>query len=157
MKIRLLSSLVVIGAFMLMPQPSMADDLDDLKAAYMSYTKAENNGDVETFMDFWIDGGIFLYPGSVFPVVVNIARGKRTWSKYYETHTARKITYKPDYRVIGNTGLVWGHFQRVVRNKKNGKGERRFSQFSMTWVKSEGKWKVAAFNIRSIAQTIELL
>ena len=155
MKIRLLISLVIIGAFMLISQPSMADDLEDLKTTHKSYMKAVNNGDVETFMNSWIDGGIFMFPGSIFPVVVDIAMGKRRWSKWFETHTGRETHYKPDYRVIGNTGLVWGLGQRVVRNKEKGTGETRFNQFAITWVKSEGKWKIAAYNVRQISQEIE--
>jgi hypothetical protein len=46
-----------MGAFILMSQPSMADDLDDLKATHKSYVKAWNTEDFETGTELWIDGG----------------------------------------------------------------------------------------------------
>ena len=51
MKTRWVISLMVLGAFVLISQPAIADDLADLKAAHMSWVKALNTGDVETFMD----------------------------------------------------------------------------------------------------------
>ena len=156
MKIRWVISLIVLGAFILISQPAIADDLADLKATHKSYMKAVNNGEVDTFMDIWLEGGLFLVPSSVFPIVVNIASVKKIYYKWYETHTRRSRPYKPDYRVIGNTGLVWGHVQAVVMNKEKGIGERRFNKFLMTWVKIQGKWKLAAHHVTRIAKEVEL-
>jgi len=157
MKPRSVISLMVLAAFILLPQAALADDLADLKAAQQSYIQAWNTGDVETFMDLWLEGGLWLRAGSAFPTVVaNIAGGKMRWSRWFETYTSRLRFYKPDYRVIGNTGLVWGHLQNLIRNKKTGVGTNNFRQFSFTWVKSEGKWKIAVFHITKMPQEIEI-
>jgi ketosteroid isomerase-like protein len=141
---------MVVAAFMFMSQPAIADDLADLKATHMSYLKAINAGDVETFMGFWVEGGVVFFGSRAFPIVVNIARDKQTWSRILQTHRLIIREYKPDYRVIGNTGLVWGHFAEVMMNKQKGIGKRRFRKFSYTYVKSEGKWKIALFHATPI-------
>ncbi len=46
MKIRLISSLVVMGVIMFMSQPAIADDLSDLKAAVAKHFKTLIKGDV---------------------------------------------------------------------------------------------------------------
>ena len=146
MKTRWVILLIVLGAFILPPQAALADDLADLKATHMSYMKALNAGDVETFMDFWVEGGIVFFGSRAFPVQINIARDKKLWSRILQTHRLILIPYKPDYRVIGNTGLVWGHFTSDTINKEKGVGKRRFLKFSFTYVKSEGKWKIALYH-----------
>jgi ketosteroid isomerase-like protein len=143
MKIRLLSSLVVMGAFMLMSQPSMADDLDDLKATFQSHIKAMNSGDWQTASDGQYDGLISFSFTRAFPTVI---RNKAQWVKlvtrWYEgMQTFRSTWYKPDFRVIGNTGLVWG-LRTSVQQRKKGPIQTRFLKTSQTWVKTEEGWKI---------------
>ena len=142
MKTRCVISLMILGAFMLLCQPAIADDLADLKATHMRYWKAVNTGDPETFMGIWQDGGVWLSPTRSFPRVVNVARGLKMWPKIFETHAVRIRWHQTEYRVIGNTGLVWGLMEHVVRNKGTGIGVADYRQASLTFVKSEGKWKL---------------
>jgi ketosteroid isomerase-like protein len=146
MKTRWVISLIVLVAFILLPQVSLADDLADLKATHQKLFAAFNSGDVETSMDLWLEGGIFLPASRAFPVVVNIVRGKKMWSRFFQTHMIIMTFYKPEFRVIGNTGLVWGHVDELMMNKEKGVGQRSFLKFSMTYVKTEGKWKVASYH-----------
>jgi ketosteroid isomerase-like protein len=143
MKTRWVISLIALGAFILLPQVALADDLADLKSTHMNYMGALNTGNVEAIMGFWVEGGVSFMGGRAFPIVVNITRAKKFWSRILQTHRLILIPYKPDFRVIGNTGLVWGHFTQVVINKEKGVGKRRFQKFSYTYIKSEGKWKIA--------------
>ncbi len=146
MKTRWVISLIVLGAFILLPQASLADDLAELKATHQKLFAAFNAGDVETSMDLWLEGGIFLPASRAFPAEVNIVRGKKIWSRFFQTHMIIMRFYKPEYRVIGNTGLVWGHLDELIMNKEKGIGKRRFLKFSMTYVKIEEKWKVAFYH-----------
>jgi ketosteroid isomerase-like protein len=146
MKTRWVISLIVLGAFILLPQAALAgevEDLEELKVTHMNYMGAVNTGNVEAIMGFWVEGGVSFMGGRAFPIVVNITRAKKFWSRILQTHRLILIPYKPDFRVIGNTGLVWGHFTQVVINKEKGVGKRRFQKFSYTYIKSEGKWKIA--------------
>jgi len=140
MKTRCLISLIVLGAFILLPQATLADDLADLKATHQRYWKAWNTGDMITVFEIWQDGAIWLPCSQAFPIITNSALGLKMFTKWLETHTSRVRWYKADYRVIGNTGLVWGTRTRMVRNKTTGVGKRSFLKTSMVFTKSEGKW-----------------
>ncbi len=142
MKIRLLSSLVVIGAFMLISQPSMADDLDDLKATHAKYSKALNSSDVETLFEIYYDEQIRVSQTGGFPSVIpNNERVKAVWIRLFESLEIFRTTYyKIDYRVIGNTGLVWG-IRTEVRKLKNRPTKTYFVSTTIVYVKSDGKWK----------------
>ena len=76
MKTRWVISLIVLGAFILLPQVALADDLADLKATHMGWVKAVNTGDVETMVNFWQEGGVFMPASRPFPIVINKERFK---------------------------------------------------------------------------------
>ena len=141
MKTRCVISLIVVAAFMLLSQPAIADDLADLKAAHQMYDKAWNTGDVAGVFEIWQDGGIWLPSSHAFPIVTNSAIGLKMFTKWLETHIYRYRWYKVDYRVIGDTGLVWGVRTVSVIVKATGTGKRTFHKSSFVFVKSEGKWK----------------
>jgi len=135
-------SLLVVAAFMILAQPAIADDLADLKATHQRYMKAWNTGDLETVFQIWQDGAIWLPSNRGFPDVTNSARGKAGFTKWLETHIYRSSWYKADYKVIGDTGLVWGLRTALAIVKATGTGKRYFSKTTLVFVKSEGKWQV---------------
>jgi ketosteroid isomerase-like protein len=133
---------MVLAAFMVMSQPALADDLADLKATQMRMVKAVQAGDVETMFGIFHDGRIRFGANSAFPSVMrDRERTKQAYAKFFETHRFRIIWYKPDYRVVGNTGLVWG-LNEINVMSKNGPTQRLFLKTSLVYVKSEGKWKL---------------
>ena len=140
MKTRCIISLIVVAAFMILSQPAIADDLADLKATHQRYSKAWNTGDMITAFEIWQDGAIYISPSHAFPMVSNSAIGLKMFTKWLETHIYRSSWYKVDYRVIGNTGLVWGVKTTTVIVKATGTGKRSFYKTSYVFVKSEGKW-----------------
>ena len=140
MRIRCIISLLVVAAVMILAQPAIADDLADLKAAHQMFIKGWNTGDVETVFQIWQDGGIWLPINRGFPDVTNSAIGKQMFTKWFETHMYRTNWHKVDYKVIGDTGLVWGLREGLVIVKANGTGKRYFMKTTVTFVKSEGKW-----------------
>ncbi len=140
MKTRCIISLIVVAAFMILSQPAIADDLADLKATHQRYSKAWNTGDLDTVFEIWQDGAIWLPSSQAFPVVTNSAIGLKMFTKWLETHIYRSSWYKIDYRVIGDTGLVWGVRTTTEIVKATGTGKRSFFKTSYVFVKSEGKW-----------------
>jgi uncharacterized protein (TIGR02246 family) len=146
MKTRWVISLIVLGAFILLPQVALADDLADLKATHQRYWKAWNTGDLKTVFEIWQDGGIWLQTNRAFPTVTNNAIGMKIFTRFLETHTYRSDWYKPDFRVIGNTGLVWGLRTNRIVSKAKGIGKRSSFKSTMVYVKSEGKWVAVMFH-----------
>ncbi len=146
MKTKCLIPLMVLAAFMFLPQPAIADDLADLKATHMRFNRAWNTGDLKTVFEIWQDGGIWLPTNQAVPLVTSSARGLAMFTKWLETHTYVTMWYKEDYRVIGNTGLVWGLRTTTIMSKAKGKGKRYFYKTTMVYVKTDGKWEAVMFH-----------
>ena len=141
MRSRFVIPLMVIAALVLLSQPAIADDLADLKATHQKYTKAWNTGDLTTVFEIWQDGGIWLPADRGFPVVTNSAIGKQMFGKWLESHIYQSNWYKVDYKVIGDTGLVWGLRSTIEIVKTTGTGKREYMKSTIVFVKSEGTWK----------------
>ena len=133
---------MVIAALVFLSQPAIADDLADLKATHQRYMKAWNTGDLNTVFEIWQDGAIWLPINRGFPDVTNSAIGKQMFGKWLETHIYRSNWYKPDFKVIGDTGLLWGLRSGMIIVKATGTGKRYYMKTSVVFVKSEGTWKV---------------
>ena len=157
MKTRCLISFMVVGALMLLCQSAIADDLDDLKATFNKFQIASNTGDVETMFPILDDKVVRLGPDDGFPRAIPNKeikeRAKQAHIKWYETHIDRHVQHKPDFRVIGNTGLVWGLVERTVVNKKSGIAQIFSSRSSCVYVKSDGKWTLVLIHASSNPQT----
>jgi uncharacterized protein (TIGR02246 family) len=136
-----LTLMVIAASMMFFSQVALADDLADLKATHQKLNNAWNTGDLDTFFEIWQDGGIWLPASQAFPVVTNSAIGKQMFGKWLETHFSRSQWYKVDYRVIGDTGLVWGVTTNTTFVKATGLGKRTFEKETLVFVKSDGKWK----------------
>ena len=156
MRTRWVISLIVLGAFILLPQFAIADDLADLKATHMRLLEAVNTGDVKTMFEYWQEAGIYFGDEMGFPIVSIKARDIPMFTKWFETHTLGTMWYKVDYRIIGNTGVVWGTRMRTVRNKTTGVGKRTSLKTSMVFMKSEGKWEVIMEHNTPIPTEVDL-
>ncbi|MBI3245939.1 MAG: nuclear transport factor 2 family protein [Deltaproteobacteria bacterium] len=55
----------------------------------------------------------------------------------------------PQFRVIGTTGLAWGHVA-VNFKPKDGPLHRTFTRYLWTYAKIEGKWLLVASHISRI-------
>ena len=156
MKTRCIFSLIVVAAFMLVSQPAIADDLADLKATHNRLEKAVNAGDIETMLGIYHDGRVIFAPWYAFPKVPRSREWiKQLYAKFFEKYRLRLMWYKPDYRVVGNTGLVWGIVEMNMMSK-NGPTTRYFLKTSLVFVKSEGKWKLILNHYTPIPQTLTL-
>jgi len=148
---------MVVGALMLLCQPAIADDLDDLKATHQRWIMATNTGDAETMFAILDDQAVMIRPVDGFPKTFPNKeikeRAKQGYIKWLETHSARVHSHKPDYRVIGNTGLVWGLVERTEVNKKSGITQKSYSKNSCVYVKSDGKWTLLLLHASSLPQT----
>ena len=156
MKTRCVISLIVVAAFMLLSQPAIADDLAELKATHQRLQKAWNTDDLITVFEIWQDGAIWLPSSQAFPVVTNSAIGLKMFTKFLETHTYRQSWYKVDYRIIGNTGLVWGVATTTVVSKTKGTGKRSIRKISLVFVKSEGKWRTVMSHQTPIPSEVDI-
>ena len=163
MKTRCVISIMVLGAFIFLPQAVLAgdvEDLEELKAIHMMLIKAGNTGDMETLFKFVDDHAIRFGAMRGIPHVIrgkeHKERVKQLYAKFYETHVYFAMWHKPDYRVIGNTGLIWGLVEETRISKKSGITQRSFLKVSQTFVKSDDpdvKWLFVLGHYTPIPQT----
>lgn len=116
-------------------------DFDDLKATFEQAVATFNAGDLDTWATFNHEGIVFFSPASPFAVdgkdgVLQAMRALRA--------SCDSIAWKminPQFRVIDNTGISWGHYSFTIK-PKDGPVRTEFARFLLTWVKSEGQWRI---------------
>jgi len=124
-----------------------AADVDDLKAANEAYIEAINKRDISVLLASRHDELVSYGPNAVFardfkgPSKVDRQQGWENWFADRERFTVTRINLQ--YRVVGTTGIVWGHTRNVVK-RKDGPQETRTRRLLATWVKSGGKWVLLA-------------
>jgi ketosteroid isomerase-like protein len=142
-------SLILIGTLILQCQPAIGDDVADLKAANESIDEALNAGDADALIAVFQDGAVLIM-GTGFPEVTNNATLLPGLKRFLENNTVRATWYKVDYRVIGDTGLVWGVTIGNRTNKATNVRETDYNKACRVFVKSEGKWKMVMLHASPI-------
>src|SRR5439155_11322813 len=80
--------------------------------------------------------------------------GKSTLRQLAEANFAQNesVTFSPinpQCRVIGGTGIVWGHMA-LTRKPKDGPLTTLFARFTFIFVKSDGQWREAAVHVSQL-------
>ena len=140
---RLLIALTIV-TLLVVPQFALGGDADALKTSFENFVKAFNSFDHATI-------GQMIYPGHVafttdgpFPSITpgelsKRGEGIREWFKTLES--LRITLVQPEYKVIGDTGIMWGYETADIK-KKDGPAYTVHSRVIHTFIKVDGKWKV---------------
>lgn len=129
-------------ALLFAPVIAHSDDLDDLKAAFARNVAALNQLDLDAFVAGHHDQQVSFGPFSPFPRDGNEAFRKDVQQIF---DASESITFQPipHFRIISNTGIVWGHYTVVIQ-PKGGRREINFGRFLITAVQEDGKWLIVA-------------
>ena len=128
----------VLALILLGSTPVLGADVDDFKAAFNKAVKAYNSRDIAFFATLQ-DQAVIFSPDVPFAV-----DGKAAYEQSIKAFWAtREIsTFKPvnpNFRVIGSTGVAWGHFA-FANKPKDGGMETSFGRYTVVFAKSGGKW-----------------
>jgi ketosteroid isomerase-like protein len=125
------------------------DDVEDLKATFEQTITALNAGDLNAYLAIVHDQEIRFGPDSPFAGEgkATARQGLQTLLANHESITRTPIN--PQFRVIGTTGLAWGHVA-VNFKPKDGPLHTTFTCYLWTYVKVEGKWLLVASHISGI-------
>ena len=138
-------SLLFFVCLTLLSQPVSADDLDDLKATTERYANAWNTRDLDTILEIENASG-FGYSTAFPRPLLGKEQLRKPYAQYFEMMEVVLVkTYKDEYRIIGNTGLVWGLYSQTTK-QKNGPLRTVYLRHASTYVKSEGKWKLVLYH-----------
>jgi len=143
---RLLISITIL-TLLIIPQFTFGSDLDDFKAAAEKLGQAFNSMDTDTIAKMTHPGFIIWEANAPFPKVYPTPdEYKEVLKGWFSTlDLLNSTSINPQYKVVGNTGVVWSIGERVIK-RKGGLREVAYSRSTMTFVKSDGKWKLLMFH-----------
>lgn len=141
----------VLTAFLFAPSAAPGDDVDDLKAAFEQHIAAANRRDLDAFVAGWHDQFVTFGLTSPFPTVGK-ATARQVFQNIFTNNESFTLTpMNVQYRVIGNTGIIWGHAVATIK-PKDGPIQSTFFRYNATYVKlvlnpllsesqgEDGKW-----------------
>lgn len=137
-------TLATMFAFAILSIPTIvrASDLEDLKATFEKAVEALNSRNLDGFIATIHPQALSFY--SCGPTSGKEGRDvcEQDWQKFFSY--SGPAAFKSDtfeYRVIGNTGIVWGKYGLSVKGK-DGKEKSYSGRFSLIYAKTDGKWMV---------------
>jgi len=135
--------IVLLLLFCFPAAPARADDLEDLENSFEEILERLNAKDLKGFLSGWHPDAVLMVYDYVFPVDRADA-GEEIWSQIFDdflvsTESIRLIPVDVDFRVVGDTGIVWGRAQTITE-LKDGTREVVNLRVSATFVKTGGRW-----------------
>ena len=136
----------IIVLFLLVCFPTasaLAGDLEDLEGGFKDILERLNAKDLKGFLRGWHPDAVLMVYDYVFPVDRADA-GEEIWSQIFgdflvSTQSIRLTPIDVDYRVVGDTGIVWGRAQTITE-LKDGTREVVNLRVSATFVKMSDRW-----------------
>ncbi|HEV8716449.1 MAG TPA: nuclear transport factor 2 family protein [Candidatus Binatia bacterium] len=128
------------------PVLTYGDEITDLKAAFAAEIGALNARDLETLMGKQHEQIIALSPTSPSPIDGKAAR-RQGYQQLFETMESLTVTpHNPQYRVVGDTGVVWGTYT-IESKPKGGPVTTTSVRFSRTYIKTNGQWQLFVYHV----------
>jgi len=133
----------------IMISPLSAGDVDDLKAAFDQALEYLSQKDLDAFLSIWHPEAVLFSRNEVHPT----DRAKlddRVWANLFEDFFARIISVgytqqAVEWRVVGDTGLVWGLTRLAVDPRFQASFEQD-TRLTAVFVKVDGEWLILLWN-----------
>ncbi len=140
---------VVVLILGVMISPLSAGDVDDLKAAFDKALESLSQKDLDAFLSVWHPEAVLFSRNRVYP----IDRSKlddRSWADLFEDFFATIISagytrQAVEWRVIGDTGIVWGLTRFAVDARYQASFEQD-TRLTAVFVKVDGEWLILHWN-----------
>jgi len=127
-------------------KPQDSKEVKDFSDIHRTYIQAWSDWDVDTIVKYG-DGAAGYGHSTAFPRPVREENSFRAGvKKFYEGMEAFKIRLVTEnYRVIGTTGVAWGHYACTTKQKD---GPRRtiYLRYAHTFAKRDGKWMLVLYH-----------
>ena len=133
----------------IMISPLSAGDVDDLKAAFDQALEYLSQKDLDAFLSIWHPEAVLFSRNEVHPT----DRAKlddRVWANLFEDFFARIISVgytqqAVEWRVVGDTGLVWGLTRLAVDPRYQASFEQD-TRLTAVFVNVDGEWLILLWN-----------
>ena len=128
----------------------LCSDLDDFKAAHERSVAALNALDVDGLLAVFHEQLVAFDAENPFPWDMTKAPSKAELRKVFRDAMANveRMTMTmidPQYRLIGNTGINWGHY-RIEMKLKGGPVKTTYIRAMAIYTKLDGKWVQVAYH-----------
>ena len=126
--------------------PAHGDEVDSLRASFEREIGAFNARDLDTLMSNQHEYVVALNPASPIPVVGKAARRQAYQARFAAPESVTVTPKNPQFRVIDNTGLVWGEYT-ITTTPKDKPPTTVAVRFTRTYVKSGGQWLLVLYHV----------
>ena len=143
---RLLTSVLIL-ILLFFPQFTFGSDLDEFKAVVETFTQAFNSMDADVIAQMTHPGLVVSEADDPFPnVYPNPDEFKEILQNWFSTVDSVKfININPQYKIVGNTGIFWCILESRIKQKGSSLNTG-YERQTMTFVKSDGKWRVLMYH-----------
>ena len=124
-------------------------DIDDLAGTFAQVVAAINKRDASAYSGFWHDQIVAFPPFSPFPVDGKATLRQLAEANFANAESATFTPINPQCRVIGTTGIVWGHMSLALK-PKDGPLRATFNRFMFIFAKADGQWREVAVHVSQI-------
>jgi len=129
----------MLATLLCAPVSVRGDDIADLKAAFEQLVKALNARDLDALAVLWHEQITTFQPNSPFPTDGPAVQRRVFQGLFDNAERITAIPINPQFRVVNNIGMVWGHFTMMIK-PKDGPLQTSFLRSTFIWTKVEGKW-----------------
>ncbi len=120
-------------------------DIDDLAGTFEQVVAAINRRDAGAYSSFWHEQIVAFPPFSPFAVEGKSSLVPLAEANFANAESLSLTPINPQCRVIGSTGIVWGHMSLAVK-PKDGPLSATFARFTFIFAKTDGKWQEVAIH-----------
>ena len=120
-------------------------DIDELKAAFEQLIQTLNTRNLDAFVATVHDGVAGFTIASPFPLDGQEVIRQFVQAMIAHTESNTFMPIHPQFRVIGNTWVVWSH-HAVARKPKDGPQTTVFGRSTFTFVQTDGQWRCVSFH-----------
>ena len=127
-------------------ETSYSVDAENLKAIHQKYLNAWSNRDLDTIVETGT-GAVGFGHSTAFPRPIRVRDTfRKQVQQFYDMMDVFTITILTEnYRVVGDTGLAWGHYACTTK-QKDGPQRTIYLRYAHTFTKTDGMWKLVMYH-----------
>ena len=125
-----------------------------MKAAHRNYMQAWTDRDLDIIVDIGTGAAGFGH-STPFPRPVRVKnKFRKMVQQFYNMMDVFTVTLiTENYRVVGDTGLAWGHCSYTTK-QKDGPQRTVYLRYAHTFARADGKWTLVMYH-RSLLPTVD--
>ncbi len=124
-------------------------NIDELKARFEEYVNALNSLNLNAVKALWHKQIVGFGSNSPFPAEGEPEEAELVQRLFENSDNVIVTPINPQFRIIGDTGIVWAHQATTVK-PKGGPLQTVFNRVTLTWVKPERTWLLLAVHLSRI-------